>query len=574
MTARLEDLISTIYPDEDRTALARSVRDAFWPAGTSPRTRARSPSNRLWSERDAVLITYGDALRDGRHKPLDLLQDFLIHRLKGVVNGVHILPFFPFSSDDGFAVTDYRAVNSRLGDWSDIERIASRFHLMSDLVLNHVSSQGAWFNEYQQGNAPYDGFFCEADPDDDLSQVVRPRTTPLLRRIETRHGERHVWCTFSHDQVDLNFRNPDVLCEVLRIIRMHIDKGVRILRLDAVAFIWKTPGTSCIHLPEAHAIVQLLRLLCDYESQPVVLLTETNVPRSENLSYFGNRNEAHAVYNFPLPPLVLHAMQSGTARFLRHWQSTMPPAQLGCAYLNFTASHDGIGLRPAEGVLPPEEKDRMIRTAQDAGALVSMRALHDGTESAYELNCSLFDVMRHTFKGADAHHIERFLCSQTIPMSLEGIPAIYMHSLLATPSDHEAVARRGMNRAINRHRWQYPDLLARLADPSSDQHRVMTALCERFRIRSRQPAFHPNATQFTLRLDDRLFGVWRQSLDRHQSIFAIHNVSDSKVLVSPGEINLIMDDDWTDLLSDQEVIANGPEIPFDPYQCRWITNRF
>lgn len=571
--ARLKELLARIYPGEMAEELADRVYDAFWPESAAPRKRARAPSNRLWSERDALLITYGDSLIDGQHKPLDLLEDFLARHMSGVVNGVHILPFFPFSSDDGFAVIDYRAVNSRLGEWSDIKRISSRFHLMSDLVLNHVSSQSSWFSEYRQGNAPYHAFFFEASPKIDLSKVVRPRTTPLLQKVETRDGERHVWCTFSHDQIDLNFANPDVLLEMLRIIRLHIDQGVRILRLDAVAFLWKEPGSPCIHLPQTHAIVQLLRLLCDYTAETVVLLTETNVPRAENLSYFGNRNEAHAVYNFPLPPLIVHAMQSGTAQYLHDWQSTMPPAQLGCAYLNFTASHDGIGMRPAEGVLPPEEKDRMIAAAQDAGALVSMRTLPDGTEAAYELNCSFFDVMRTTFKGQDNFHLERFLCSQTIPMSLEGIPAIYIHSLLATPSDHEAVSRRGMNRAINRHRWNYPELLRRLEDPSSDQHKVMKVICERFRNRSRQPAFHPNATQFTLRLDDRLFGVWRQSLDRHQSIFAIHNVSDETVLLRPGEINLIKDDGWTDLLSNDKIIATGPDIPFSPYQCRWISNR-
>ncbi|MFY0691675.1 MAG: sugar phosphorylase [Paracoccaceae bacterium] len=570
---RLKELVERIYPDLDANSLVQQIEDAFWPEGTSCRKRARVAGNSLWSEHDAVLITYGDSITDGRHKPLDLLEDFLTRKMKGVVNGVHILPFFPFSSDDGFAVTDYRAVNSRLGDWSDISRIASRFHLMSDLVLNHVSSQSTWFNAYRQGNAPYDRFFFEADPKDDLSEVVRPRTTPLLQKVETRDGARHVWCTFSHDQIDLDFSNPEVLLEMLRVIRMHIEKGVRILRLDAVAFIWKEPGTSCIHLPQTHAIVQLLRLLCDYAQETVVLLTETNVPRAENLSYFGNRNEAHAVYNFPLPPLILHAMQSGTARYLHRWQSAMPPAQLGCAYLNFTASHDGIGMRPAEGVLPPEERDRMIETAGEAGALVSMRTLPDGTEAPYELNCSLFDVLRRTFKGEDGLHIARFLCAQTIPMSLEGIPAIYIHSFLATLNDHDAVERRGMNRAINRHRWHYPDLLERLADTHSDQSRILEGLSERLRLRARQPAFHPNGTQFTLRMDDRLFGVWRQSLDRNQSIFAIHNVSDETVPARPSEINLIEDDTWVDLLSGEEIIASAPEISFAPYQCRWITNR-
>ncbi|WP_152498119.1 sugar phosphorylase [Roseovarius sp. THAF8] len=573
LNARLRELLSRIYPDESAPDLARAIIAAFWPEGSVPRKRARTPSNRLWSEKDAFLITYGDTIIDGAHKPLDLLEDFLSRYMGGVVDGVHVLPFFPFSSDDGFAVTDYCAVNPRLGEWSDISRIASNFHLVSDLVLNHVSSQGNWFNQYRQGNAPYDKFFYEADPDQDLSAVVRPRTTPLLQKIETRNGDRHVWCTFSHDQIDLNFSNPEVLLEMLRIIRMHIDKGVRTLRLDAVAFIWKEPGTSCIHLPQTHAIVQLIRLLVDYTFETVVLLTETNVPRSENLSYFGNRNEAHAVYNFPLPPLILHAMQSGSAEYLNRWQATMPPAQLGCAYLNFTASHDGIGMRPAEGVLPLDEKTRMIETAQAAGALVSMRTMPDGTEQAYELNCSLFDAMRTTFKGEDDHHFDRFICSQTIPMSLEGIPAFYIHSFLATPSDHEAVDRRGMNRAINRHRWHYPDLLERMEDESSDQARVMKALSERLRIRARQPGFHPNATQFTLRLDPRLFGVWRQSLDRYQSIFAIHNVSDEAVTVDPADLNMIEDDTWRDLLSGDMIDFDAETVSFAPYQCRWISNR-
>ncbi|MBR9842096.1 MAG: sugar phosphorylase [Rhodobacteraceae bacterium] len=570
---KLTELLHEIYPDLDSDILASKVIDAFWPEGAHRRKRARAPGNNLWSEKDAVLITYGNSLVDGAHKPLDLLHDFLLARLKGVVNGVHILPFFPFTSDDGFAVTDYRAVNPQLGDWPDISRIASDFHLMSDLVLNHVSSQGTWFNAYRQGQAPFDKFFFEAAPEDDLSQVVRPRTTPLLQEVETVNGPRHVWCTFSHDQIDLDFRNPEVLLEFLRIIRLHVDQGVRIIRLDAVAFLWKEVGTPSIHLPQTHAIVRLMRLLADFATETVVLLTETNVPKAENLSYFGNRNEAHAVYNFPLPPLVLHAMMSGTAKYLNAWQSGMPPAQLGCAYLNFTASHDGIGMRPAEGVLPDEEKEKVIDTVRALGGLVSMRALPDGGEAPYELNTTFYEAMKRTFKGEDAHHMARFLCSQTIVMSLEGIPAFYIHSLLATPNDHDAVERRGMNRAINRHRWDYPTLLEKLNDPASTQSRVLSALSSRLKIRNQQPAFHPNATQFTLTLDERVFGVWRQSLEREQSIFALHNVSDEVVLIPITAINLIEDEDWHDLLTGEPIHATGPHIPLEPYQCRWIANR-
>ena len=573
-STRLTKLVQEIYPDLDAHILSSQIIEAFWPDDAHRRKRGRVPSNKLWSEHDAVLITYGNSIVDGQHKPLDLLHDFLLRKMKGVVNGVHILPFFPYTSDDGFAVTDYRAVNPELGGWADIRRIADEFHLMSDLVLNHVSSQGPWFNAYRQGQAPYDRYFFEASPEDDLNEVVRPRTTPLLQEVETPQGPRHVWCTFSHDQVDLDFRNPEGLIEMLRIIRLHIDNGVRILRLDAVAFLWKEIGTSCIHLRQTHAVVQLMRLLCDFATETVVLLTETNVPRTENLSYFGNRNEAHVVYNFPLPPLILHAMQSGSARFLHRWQTAMPPAQLGCAYLNFTASHDGIGMRPADGVLPAQEKARMIETVEAAGGLVSMRSLPGGGQEPYELNCAFFEAVRRTFKGEDEHHIDRFLCSQTIVMSLEGIPAFYIHSMLATPNDHEAVARRGMNRAINRHRWDYPTLLEKLDDPESTNSEVLRRMSERLKLRARQTAFHPNATQFTLSLDERVFGLWRQSLDRDQSIFALHNVSDEELRVSPTAVNLIEGETWLDLLTGEEIDANGEDIVFAAYQCRWITNRW
>ncbi|WP_417817893.1 sugar phosphorylase [Tritonibacter scottomollicae] len=569
---RLTRLLQQIYPELDSEILGSQVVEAFWPQDTHRRKRPRTPGNTLWSERDALLIAYGNSLVDGSHKPLDLLYDFLLTHMQGVVDGVHILPFFPYTSDDGFAVTDYRKVNPELGDWADIRRIGGAFHLMSDMVLNHVSSQSPWFNAYRQGQAPFDGFFYEASPEQDLSQVVRPRTTPLLQEVETANGVKHVWCTFSHDQVDLNFENPEVLLEILRIIRLHIDQGVRIIRLDAVAFIWKQAGSPSIHLPETHAIVQLLRLLADYATETVVLLTETNVPRAENLSYFGNRNEAHVVYNFPLPPLILHAMLAGSARFLLKWARAMPPAPLGCAYLNFTASHDGIGMRPAEGVLPQAEIDQMIECVRESGGLVSMRSLPDGGQAPYEVNCTYFDAMSRTLQGADDLKVGRFICSQTIPMSLEGIPAFYIHALLATPNDHDAVARRGMNRAINRHRWDYPALCERLQDAQTEQSQVLSALSDRLRLRAQQPAFHPNATQFTLQLDDRVFALWRQSLDRAQSIFALHNVSADGVILPPGALNLIEGEDWQDLLSGEGVTWDA-EITLAPYQCRWISNR-
>ena len=544
---------------------------AFWPDGRTRRQRPRRPSNSLWSEADALVITYGNSITDGTHRPLDLLRAFLAGHLQGAVNGVHVLPFFPFSSDDGFAVTDYTEVDPALGDWGDIRRLGAQFSLMSDMVLNHVSAQGVWFTAYLRGEPPYDRFFMEARPEDDLRAVVRPRTSPLLRAVDTAAGPRHVWCTFSHDQVDLDFRNPEVLLEILRVLRLHIDQGVRIIRLDAVAFLWKHPGSPSIHLPQTHAVVKLMRALADFAAEKVILLTETNVPKAENLSYFGRRDEAHMVYQFPLPPLVLHAMLSGTVRFLRKWLRSMPPAPLGCAYFNFSASHDGIGMRPVEGILPPEEIDAMIGAVMQAGGLVSMRSLPGGGEAPYELTCGYFDAMSRTLAGEAAQKIARFLCAQSIVMALEGIPAFYIHSLLATPNDHAAVARRGINRAINRHQWDYTELQARLAEPESDQAQVLAELQRRLRLRARQPAFHPNATQMTLQLDDRLLAVWRQSLDRNQSIFALHNVSAEAVEIDAYALNLIDGEDWRDLLSGEAIDPDG-RIAMAPYQVRWVSN--
>ena len=568
----LQQLLSSVYPGHDAIRLARQAVTAFY--GNSPlRRRRRMPGNGLWRESDNYLITYGNSIADGEHKPLDLLRHFAHNYLHGVFSGIHILPFFPFTSDDGFAVTDYREVNSALGSWEDIERIGDEFRLMSDLVLNHCSSQSQMFNEYLQGHEPYDRYFFEASPEDDLSAVVRPRTHPLLREVETANGTRHVWCTFSHDQVDFDFSNPAVLMEFLDIMRLHIEHGVRTFRLDAVAFLWKEPGTPSIHLRQTHEIIRLMRLLADFHPEQLIIITETNVPNTENLSYFGNRNEAHLVYNFSLPPLLLHALLTGTSKYLNAWQMAMPPAQLGCSYFNFTASHDGIGLRPAEGLVPEEELDAVIATVCSFGGRVSMRSLPGGGERPYELNTSLFDAFKGTCAGEDDLQMERFLCSQSIVMGLEGIPAIYIHALLATANDEDGVERLGYNRAINRKRLEYPELRQVLADPASATAHAYSAIRALLAIRGKQPAFHPNATQFTLQLGEAFFGFWRQSLDRAQSIFAISNLIPERREIDPLSLNLIGGDQWQDLISGETIAQDGQAITFDPYQTRWISNR-
>ena len=525
-----------------------------------------------WSEQDALLISYGDSLLLDGEKPLNTLQRFLDERASDALSGVHILPFYPWSSDDGFAVMDYSSVNESLGDWEDIQAIASGYDLMADLVINHCSSRGPWFENFLAGRDPGRGYFFTTDKDADLSDVVRPRTSPLLREVETSEGTQHVWCTFSHDQVDLDFRNPEVLKQFVSIVRQYLDMGVRIFRLDAVAFLWKKLGTNCLNLEETHEVVRLLRTLVEHARPDAMLITETNIPNRENLSYFGNANEAHCVYNVSLPPLLVNTLVTGDCYYLKQWMMSMPPARNGTAYFNFIASHDGIGLRPTEGLLSEEEVDTLITTMQGFGGHISWRALDCGRNKPYEINISLFDALKGTVQGEDDLGLQRFICAHAIMLGLEGIPGIYLHSLLGTRNDYQRVEHTGHNRAINRHQWDYAGLEAELDNPDSHHARVFDRLMELLMIRRQQPAFHPNATQFTLHLGTAVFSFWRQSIDRHQSIFCLSNVSAEAQVVTMSDINLIDNEQWWDLISGHHYTEGESELQLAPYETVWITN--
>jgi sucrose phosphorylase len=394
----------------------------------------------------------------------------------------------------------------------------------------------------------------------------------LLYPADTSDGTKYVWCTFSHDQMDLNFANPDVLLEFVHIVRFYLEQGVSVFRLDAVAFIWKEIGSKCINLRQAHEIVRLFRALVDHYDPRVLLITETNIPDRENLTYFGNGNEAHMVYNFPLPPLLLNTLWSGDCTALSRWIMSLPPAQDGTTYYNFIASHDGIGLRPVEELLGEEAQKALVKTAQKFGGHISSRVLNDKQLKPYEINISLFDAMSGTHKGKDEWGIERILCAHAIMMSLEGVPAFYIHSLLGTENDLQKLDRLGQSRAINRHNWVQEELEEKLANSESHHSILFKKMAQLISIRKRQTAFYPNAVQFTLQLGPGLFGVWRQSAGRKQSIFSISNVAAKQVPLSLGQINLISVSNWADLISGQEYSDRLSKIQLMPYQTVWISN--
>lgn len=519
-------------------------------------------------ETDTLLITYGDAIRQREEPGLMQLERFLEDYYPDLITNIHLLPFYPYSSDDGFSVIDFKQVRPSVGNWDHIDALARRFGIMFDLVLNHCSRENLWFIEYIQNQEPGCNYFIEMDPQTDVSDVVRPRSSPLLAPIHTHRGTRHVWATFSEDQIDLNYSNPDVLLAMMDIFLFYLSKGARLVRLDAVAFLWKELGTSCIHLPQTHEVVKLMRDLVDAIAPWVELVTETNVPHQENLSYFGQGDEAAMVYQFALPPLILYTLNRGNADLLTNWALTLAPPPEGGTYLNFTASHDGVGLRALEGILPPYEIQSLLDCMHQFGGYVSMKANPRGPDSPYEINISYFDALKGTRTGPDQWQIERFLCSQTLMMTLQGVPAFYLQSLIATPNDIAGVERTGRLRSINRKIWDWGPLAEAMNDARHPSHLVSQELAHRLRLRKSSKAFHQASRQRVQDLGSNLFVVIRDSeQERVYGVFNVTSVAQTLALMRLVPKN--EDHQYRDLIS-EAVYSEEDDLVLQPYQCLWL----
>lgn len=562
--------LKAIYPD-DYQQLSDRLLQLISTQASQPQAATRG----LWSQQDVLLISYGNSIYETDVHPLKSLHKFLRLYLSDCINSLHILPFFPFSSDDGFSVIDYYRVNPELGDWEDINALAKDFRLMFDLVINHVSRESLWFYDFVGNVKPACDYFIELDPDTDVSQVTRPRNTPLLVPVNTHRGTRYLWATFSEDQIDVNFSNPEVLLEYIRILLFYMNRGAKMIRLDAIAFLWKQLGTSCIHRSQTHEVVKLIRDIFNHLYRDCILLTETNVPHEENLSYFGDGDEAHMVYQFTLPPLVLHAMNRGNAAYLTRWASELPPLPKHCTYLNFTASHDGIGLRSLEGILSRREVDDLIDSMHRFGGFVSMKANPQGEDTPYEINISLFDAMQGTRRGQDQWQAQRFICSQAIMLSLQGIPAMYIHSLLATPNDLHGVELSGRTRSINRKSWPYEELIDSLESTNTLQHQVFESLRELLRTRRHEPCFHPDNPQQVIDISNGLFAVLRTDGDTGRKLLAIHNVTSSpQDLTLQDRPDLSDEARWHDLVSNKPVEDILPLVTLQPYQFMWLVEEY
>lgn len=479
------------------------------------------------TQRDALVICYADHVQHAGERPLQSLAQFAQQHLSGTVSGIHLLPFYPWTSDDGFSVKDFFRVDPAFGTWDDIAEFTGSFDLMFDAVFNHMSAQSEWFQKFLAGDPAYADFFVTVEGNPDLSQVVRPRALPLLTEFHSATGPRHVWTTFSADQVDVNVQNPRVLLALLEALLFYTTHGARFIRLDAIAFLWKEIGTRCQHLPQTHAVIQLMRAVLDEAAPHVQLITETNVPHTDNISYFGDgTNEAQLVYNFALPPLVLHAFASGDATALTRWAATLQTPSDRTAFFNFLASHDGIGVNPARGILSETEINALVERVQRHGGHVSLKNNPDGTRSPYELNITWFDAINPPDDSVPEEvKLRRYLSTQSILLSLAGMPGIYLPSLVGARNDRTGAEISGIPRRINREKFMRPELDRQLATPHSHAARIFTGYQTLLRLRRQHPAFHPQAAQTIPALDPRVFAVLRETANGSDRVLCLHNVS-------------------------------------------------
>jgi len=563
--------LARVYGIEEADILLDRLYRMVGRYGVGAQLNQNSPN---LTARDVVLITYADMVKSSSEEqsPLGALKEFCTARLKGAVSAIHILPFYPWTSDDGFSVVDYREVSPDYGTWDDVSKLGEEFELMFDLVLNHCSSKSPWFKEYVSGVEPGLNYIMEGNPKTDLSMVVRPRSTPLLTPYQTRKGECHVWTTFSADQVDLDWTSPDLLFEFLDIILYYVSIGCKILRLDAVAFLWKKIGTDCLHLPETHEIIKLIRNFLEVVAPDVVILTETNVPHAENISYFGKGDEAHAVYQFSLPPLLLHGLLRGTSEHLTDWATNLAPPPKGCHFLNFTASHDGVGVRPLEGILPHDEILGLADEIRQKGGFVSMRRMEDGSESPYELNSTYFSALSDPEN--EEMGMARFQCSQAVALAMKGIPAVYFHSLCGTPNDLEGYKVTKRNRTVNRKKWAQDELNQLLDDQETLPAQIFSWYSRTLRMRAGCPAFHPEAPQEILNFGSDLFAVRRDSTDGGLSVICLFNFTseDSKVSDMSLLNSLFPEGKARDLISGGEIDWGKKDaLTLRPYQAVWLS---
>ena len=520
------------------------------------------------SEKTSLIISYGDNIYSNQSSSMKIFQKFFQKNLEKLFDTIHFLPFYPSSSDSGFAVKDHYQIDRKIGNWSDLKKISKSKKIMADVVINHASARGLWFKNFLKRKKPGKDYFLTVNSKFNTSKVVRPRDHKLLKKIKIFEKNDYLWRTFSPDQIDLNFKNPSVLLRFIKIIIHLINNGVTIFRLDAIAYLWKQNGTKCINLSQTHEIIKLLRVVTSLLNVQTLIITETNLPEKENLSYFGKNNEANWVYNFSLPPLLIHAFLFENSSYLNQWSRKLPSTKHGNCYLNFIASHDGIGIRPTEGILNEKTLSSFLKRLKKNGSKFSYRKVQNKSKKVYEANITVFDALKKSdFDPKGLFFLERYVSAHAIMISFEGIPAVYFNSLFGKSNDEAKYIITGNNRDVNRYKWNFNNITTKLRDKKSKQsifYRNIGALLE---TKRKQKAFHPNASRININLGPKIFCFKRISKDKKQSIICMTNLS-SKIQTP----NFKKIGNYRDLLNSNLKFREGTSLILKPFQTVWLTN--
>lgn len=558
VNAKIKKLINHIYGESFSDAHLNVLLTKLEQAAVNITEKRKSD----WDEKDVVLITYADQFSAKGEKALPVFTRFYNEWLSRTFSHVHLLPFYPWSSDDGFSVIDYHNVAPETGTWQDVAELKQSASLMFDFVCNHMSAKSEWFAHYLAQKPGYEDFFISVDPETDLSAVTRPRALPLLTPFTLHDGSvRHLWTTFSEDQIDLNFASPQVLIAMVDVLLHYLAEGARYIRLDAVGFMWKIPGTSCIHLEQTHCLIQLFRAITDAVAPGTVIITETNVPHKDNISYFGDgENEAQMVYQFSLPPLVLHAVHCQDVKALSQWAGSLALPSTHTTWFNFLASHDGIGLNPLRGILPESEILSLVEKLQQEGALVNWKNNPDGTRSPYEINVTYLDALSLQ-DSSDDERIARFILAHAVLLSFPGVPAVYIQSILGSRNDYEGVERLGYNRAINRKKYTAGQVDSELNNKKSIRSQIYSRLSGLIAIRRGESAFHPDSQALFDAIGEQILKIIRVA-ENGERITALFNFSNKMQTVYEQTLS------GKELLSGQHI--SGTDLTLNPWQVMWI----
>ena len=521
------------------------------------------------SEKTSLVICYGDNINSNQKSSIQVFQNFFKKNLKKYFNAIHFLPFYPSSSDSGFAVKDHYKIEKRIGSWSDIKKISKSSHVMADIVINHSSARGLWFKNFLKKKRPGKDYFLTVNSKFNTSKVVRPRDHKLLKKIDIFGKSDFLWRTFSADQIDLDFKNPSVLLRFIKIMVHLVSNGVTIFRLDAIAYLWKKNGTNCINLKQTHEIVKLLRLISNLLNVETIIITETNLPEKENLSYFGKNDEANWIYNFSLPPLLIHAFLFENSSYLNKWSKKLPNAKFQNSYLNFIASHDGIGMRPTEGILNEKSLNNFLKRLKKNGSKFSYRKVQNKSKKVYEANITVFDALKKSDTDPNGKFfLERYIAAHAIMISFEGVPAIYFNSLFGKSNDEAKYVITGNNRDINRYKWSYENITKKLNDKNSKQSIFYQNLGKLLEIKRKQKAFHPNAKRLNINLGSKLFCFKRTSLDKKQTIISITNCSS---VDQYPKLNKKYSK-WKNIIN-PKINSLNKSFKLKPFETMWLSNK-